>query len=1213
METFLQQVKEAPARMVFVLLSFLKSQKDNGEQKRTAPITFWSFFTTRLPNYSMVLVFFLVGTTLSWGQASSIWTNPITGTNPGNSNPYTTGDVKSPYITVSGIGESGLDNATGNDRYNKDDFTTNNSINTNSDYFSFTLTPIVGYHINYNSFVYTSTRQGGGTGGPTQFAFRSNAAGNNYATNIGSPNSSGTTLSLTGASYQNSTAAIQYRFYGWDADSSNGDFSINDFTFTGGILGSATTAISGFSTCLGSASSAQSFVVNGQGLSSATATITVAGSANYEVSITSATAGFASSVSFNATGGAVTRTVWVRLKASASVGAYTEDINISGGGFSVGNGIDISCSGVVNPLPTAASTSASTYSICAGNSINLFASATSNSSTAVTLLTENFNGATNNWTKLNNSTGGVPADAAWTLRPNNYNYGGNSYRSNDNSQFYFSNSDDQGTGGITSTILQSPSFSTVGLTSASLTFYHYFNSNDPLTDFARVEVSTDGSNWTNLNTYTTDQGGRTSFSLVTLSLNSYLDEATLFVRYKYDAPFGWYWAIDNVSVSGVSAVPPAPTYAWTSSPAGFVSTDQNPTNIVPTANTVYTVTITNSYGCSVQLSTPEVVVNANPTLAAVAQVATVCEGSSASFALSGLLPNTTSSVSYSINGGPVQTASGLLADGSGNASFSDVLNLVDNGQNIVISEITRTDVSPNCPVSVTISSVLSVNQNVTYYADSDGDGFGDLAVSQVSCFGAPVGYVLDSSDCDDATLRYEDLDGDGYGTTFVACGGVLLDGDCNDANDLINPVATEICYDGIDQNCDGDTNDGCPIITAQLRAENCGSTLTAINQVVRGSLLSQALPNGVTVTGYRFRVTNLLTNQVRIVDRSNYVFQLTYTDFAEYNTPYSVEVSLRLNQEWLTVYGPPCSIVTPGIPSTVLASTSCESTIAQMNSIIRAVVVPSALNYEYEVSLIEGGIPTETTTLIRTGGSFNFLMLTGISIKYGAEYSVRIKVQVPSPIGLQWSTEFGAACSIFTPVAPEALIEGCGEETGILPAAMTTLIYAVPVGGATQYRFTMTDGLGYNQTITSPIRSFRLSNFNVLSPLTPGATYSISVEAQIFGFFYAGKDCNITVPGGAPIVPFTRAVVGTDNVMGEFKAVAYPNPFENSFALDLRTSSTNPVSIAIYDMTGRLLEINEYIADSLAKQTIGERYPAGVYNVIVTQGENMQTVRVVKK
>ncbi len=1211
METFLQQVKEAPARMVFVLLSFLKIQKDNGEQKSTAPITSWSFFSTSVPNYVWVLVFFLVASTTSWGQASSIWTNPITGTNPGNSNPYTNGDVKSPFITVSGIGSNGLNGANGNNIYNKDGFTTSNSINTGTDYFNFTITPIAGYHINYNSFVYTSTRQGGGSGGPTQFAFRSDAAGNNYATNIGSPDSNGETLSLTGASYQNSTTAIQYRFYGWDSNNTSGDFSINDFTFTGGILGSATTAISDFSTCFGSASSAQSFVVNGQGLSSATATLTVAGSTNYEVSITSATTGFASSVSFNAAGGAVSRTVWVRLKASAGAGTYTEDINISGGGFTVGNGIDISCSGVVNALPSDELTSASTYSICAGNSINLFASATSNAIGPVTILSEDFNGVSNSWTTVNNSTGGTPANAAWTLRPENYNYDGDNYSSNDNSQFYFTNSDEQGTGGTTETILQSPPFSTVGMSSLSLSYFHYYNYNSGFSDRARVEVSTDGTNWDVLTTYSSDQGSRTNFNSVTTSFNSYINEPTVYVRFRYSATFDWYWAVDNVTVTGVTTT--LPTYAWTSSPSGFVSTDQNPTNVVPTDNTIYTVTITNSNGCSVQLSTPEVVVNANPTLAGVSQVATVCEGSSATFALSGLLPNTTSSISYSINGGPVQVASGLLSDGSGTASFSDVLNLADNGQNIVISEITRTDVSPNCPVSVSVSSALSVNQNVTYYADSDGDGYGDLAITQVSCFGAPVGYVLDSTDCDDATLLYEDLDGDGYGTTLVACGGVLLDGDCNDSDDLINPGATEICYDGIDQNCDGDTNDGCPIITAQLRTENCGATLTAINQVVRGDKFSQTIPFGVSVTGYRFKITNLLTNQVRTVDRANYVFQLTYTDFAEYNTPYSVEVSLRLNQEWLNAYGPACTIVTPEVPSTVLTPSSCGATLVQMNNIIRSVVVPSALNYEFEVSLIEGGIPVETTTLIKTGESLNLLLLTGISIKYGAEYSIRVKVEVPTSIGPQWSTFYGAPCSVFTPDAPEAAIIGCGEESGITPAALISLIYAAPVGGATQYRFTMTDGLGYNQTITTPIRNFRLSNFDALSPLTPGGTYSVSVEVEIFGFFYAGKDCNILVPGGAPIVPFTRAVVGTDNVMGEFKAVAYPNPFENSFALDLRTSSTSPVTLAIYDMTGRLLDTKEIKAEVLSTQTIGERYPSGVYNVIVTQGDNSQTVRVIKK
>ena len=176
-------------------------------------------------------------------------------------------------------------------------------------------------------------------------------------------------------------------------------------------------------------------------------------------------------------------------------------------------------------------------------------------------------------------------------------------------------------------------------------------------------------------------------------------------------------------------------------------------------------------------------------------------------------------------------------------------------------------------------------------------------------------------------------------------------------------------------------------------------------------------------------------------------------------------------------------------------------------------------------------------------------------------------------------------------------------------------MYASPVGGATQYRFTLTDGLAYNQVYTTPSRFFKLSNFNALSPLTAGGTYSVTVEVEIYGNYYAGKDCNILVPGGVgrPITPITRTTVGTETLMGEFKAVAYPNPFANNFAINLRSNSTTPVSIAIYDMAGRLLEAREFKFDQLTTQQLGDRYPAGVYSVIVTQEQQPQTIRVVKQ
>jgi len=62
-----------------------------------------------------------------------------------------------------------------------------------------------------------------------------------------------------------------------------------------------------------------------------------------------------------------------------------------------------------------------------------------------------------------------------------------------------------------------------------------------------------------------------------------------------------------------------------------------------------------------------------------------------------------------------------------------------------------------------------------WYADADGDNFGDIATTSNACT-MPVGYVADSTDC-------------------------------NDGNTAINPSAAEICANMIDDNCDGVTDE----------------------------------------------------------------------------------------------------------------------------------------------------------------------------------------------------------------------------------------------------------------------------------------------------------------------------------------------------------------------------------------------------------------------
>lgn len=162
----------------------------------------------------------------SFGQ--SIFDNPITGTNPNTANPYTAGQTVNGNITVTGIGRgSGITGTNANNRYNANGWSTS-GIDMN-DYFEFTLTPNSGYKINFVSFVYT----GALSSGSSTHEFRSSVDG--FTASIGSPTAAGTTISLSGAAYQNITAAITFRLYGYGMADAGRTYSINDFTFNGTV------------------------------------------------------------------------------------------------------------------------------------------------------------------------------------------------------------------------------------------------------------------------------------------------------------------------------------------------------------------------------------------------------------------------------------------------------------------------------------------------------------------------------------------------------------------------------------------------------------------------------------------------------------------------------------------------------------------------------------------------------------------------------------------------------------------------------------------------------------------------------------------------------------------------------------------------------------------------------------------------------------------
>ena len=220
-----------------------------------------------------------------------------------------------------------------------------------------------------------------------------------------------------------------------------------------------------------------------------------------------------------------------------------------------------------------------------------------------------------------------------------------------------------------------------------------------------------------------------------------------------------------------------------------------------------------------------------PATISTTDLTTFCEGSNATLAA-----NTASGYLYQwqLNGVDIvgANASEIIADSAGDYTV------------VIQSALNCSSTSPIIHIEIL--------QNQNYFLDSDGDGFGDVSNMNINCI-QPIGFVLDSTDC-------------------------------NDSNANMNPLSIEIGGNGIDENCDGQIdnsieelsnqmllypNPATTELNLQITSDLIGTDIFVFDALGKQILKQQILSTNTIINASSFAVGNYVVKVGEVVKKFN--------------------------------------------------------------------------------------------------------------------------------------------------------------------------------------------------------------------------------------------------------------------------------------------------------------------------------------------------------
>ncbi len=277
--------------------------------------------------------------------------------------------------------------------------------------------------------------------------------------------------------------------------------------------------------------------------------------------------------------------------------------------------------------------------------------------------------------------------------------------------------------------------------------------------------------------------------------------------------------------------------------------------------------------------------------------------------------------------------------------------------------------------------------------------------------------------------------------------------------------------------------------------------------------------------------------------------------------------------------------------TTSLASAYCGISDVEPTQVLYATGVLGATSYRFNVYDATG-----TSLIFSYESTQRWFRFSQNSFTYGATYIVKVQVEINSDYGQE-----GTPCSITLSnlarqiQTPTLNPLHCGSIVN-----KNDVIYANIIPNQKSYVFAIYDE--NNELVVElekPDNFFSIADFNY----TEGASYQIAVKTNKENVGYENESslCRITI---------AKEVVNTNDSL-ELKA--YPNPFSDSFIIESISDSIEPISYQVFDITGKLLEMNVVKVEELNQFQIGSKYPTGMYLVILKQGQLNKTIKMIKQ